>query len=175
MTWRRNVHIDCDLVGKGPGDMGALLGRALQASLYWLAENAKRRVDTTDIYVGRVGDSKLYLAYRRGQTITLASVTANLQQAAAGAQGFSIPLYDADDKSAAEADVRNYFAAVNEMFGEKQARRFDLSTAPTEEKQESATPFATGSSTSERKEGDRPTEGGSQEDKSDVQDDGFGF
>ena len=83
MTWRRGDHIDCDMVGKSPADMTMLLGKAIQSALFWVAEKPQRRMigkGATSIYVARVGQAGLYLAWEPGQAVNLATVTANLQE-----------------------------------------------------------------------------------------------
>lgn len=63
MTLRRGVHIDCDFVA-GPGEStGKVLGRAIQSQVLWLAEKPSRQLDTY-VYIGRVGESTLHLAWQ---------------------------------------------------------------------------------------------------------------
>jgi hypothetical protein len=92
MTWRRGVHLDCDMVGEA-SEMVDILGRAVLSMLYWLVERRGREEDPTKpqrgrnsltVYVGRVGSPYLYVAYRPGEPMTIAQVTGNLAEAGTG-------------------------------------------------------------------------------------------
>lgn len=78
MTWRRLDHIDCDMVGKDPGDLVELLGKSVQSALYWVAEHTKRRGNVT-VFIGRVGDPSIQVVWKPGEPITIETVTKNLK------------------------------------------------------------------------------------------------
>ena len=69
--------MDFDQTGTSEDQMMELLGRALQASLFWLAQRPVRQ-KTTVIYVGRIGDPYLYVAWAPGRPVALAEVTRGL-------------------------------------------------------------------------------------------------
>lgn len=77
MTWRHQTHLDCDLIGTEDSQLLGLVGQALQATLYWLAERPKRLVKTR-VYVGRVGESAARLAWASGMPLSLATLQTNL-------------------------------------------------------------------------------------------------
>lgn len=77
MTFRRGTRIDCDFTGTGD-QVSFLLGKAIQSSLYWLAEKPGRK--NTTVYVGRVGDPFLKIAWQpRDGEISLAKVADSLR------------------------------------------------------------------------------------------------
>lgn len=118
MSYRRGTHIDCDMVSPRQEDLGELLGRALQSALYWVAEKPQRS-SVTEVWVGRVGQPDLYLALGKGQTITLAQVSANLEAAKRGEAGFRLPIFQSPraQRSGTENDVIAYTEAVRKQFG----------------------------------------------------------
>lgn len=82
MTWRRGDHIDCDMVGSDPGDMVELLGKSIQSALYWIAEKFDRRGEgrsAVTVYVARVGESGVSIAWKPGDKVSIEQVTQNLQ------------------------------------------------------------------------------------------------
>jgi len=63
LQYRKGNHVDCDLSARAlEEDLTSLLGRALQASLFWLTEKP-RRDRNVNIWVGRVGTRTIYKAY----------------------------------------------------------------------------------------------------------------
>lgn len=107
MTFRRGDHIDCDLTSyRWPEeDITSLMNRAIQASLFWLAEKKKRRLNTT-IYLGRVGDPKLTVIYKPGWAISIQTVLTLF------AQGETVDAYGDLSKQqgprAQERDLKEY-------------------------------------------------------------------
>jgi hypothetical protein len=110
MTWRRGEHIDCDMVGNQANDLSELLGKAIQSSLYWVAEKPQRRQvgrGRTSIYVYRVGNNRLYRIWSPDQPVSLASVTAGLS---------GEPIADLGRNSAKlEKEIQNYLAAESQL------------------------------------------------------------
>lgn len=106
MTFRRNAHIDCDMGSrKGePVDLGQLMGRAIQSTMLWLAEKPGRKLNTT-VYVARVGDGRLYVAWEPNSQVSIQKITATL----AGHGGKGIPYLG---KRKPEEDVAEYERAV---------------------------------------------------------------
>jgi hypothetical protein len=114
MTFKRGVHMDCDMVGP---DMGRLVGTALQAALLWLAERPSRKVGAR-VWVGRVGERELYLVWE-GRTadtpISLAGVKDKLRGQAAVKPG----AYTSED---AGSDAQEYVEAVKALRGRETRR-----------------------------------------------------
>ncbi len=110
MMYRRNTHIDCDFVASMGGmSLGQLLALALQDVLLWLAQRDARKLDTY-VYVGRVGDATMRLAWKPGNPLTYSAMLKNL-----GGNGETLSGYDAQDdvdryKRAAQI---SYVAAVD--------------------------------------------------------------
>ena len=77
MTYRRNTHIDCDIKFGGARSLGQAMAIALQDTLLWLAQKDGRQRDTF-VYVGRVGDSKLNLAWKPGDPLSFEKMLQNL-------------------------------------------------------------------------------------------------
>jgi len=122
MTFRRGDHIDCDMVG--PAEMmPELLGKALQSTMYWLVERGgkptsrRSRQPHTDVYVGRVGQPFLYLAYGAGEPVSIDGFTRNLQRAQAGEVPYRVALYSGGMQVALQRDTEAYEAAVTQQFG----------------------------------------------------------
>lgn len=108
MTFRHGTHIDCDLVGSDARQVLQLIGRALQVSLYWLAEKPKR-LQKTQVYMARLGSPEVYRVWQPGNPISLQQAMANLQ---AG------PTFTYQVGS---SDVSNYTEAVVRTFGTSDA------------------------------------------------------
>lgn len=104
MTWRHGAHIDCDLVGESPADVLRMIGRALQISLYWLAEKPKRLVRTR-VYVGRVGEPGLRVVWLPGDPVSVDMMVQNVKKG-------EVRAYDGGPQ-----DVEAYRAAMKSMFG----------------------------------------------------------
>ena len=113
MTFRRGSHLDCDMKADDPRKMPELLGRAIQSSLYWLAEKDSRRMKRTRIYVGRVGSPELFLAWAPGQALTLNQVMANL---AAGTSPQKVQVTKLYSEAKASQDAERYAAALAVQF-----------------------------------------------------------
>ena len=97
MMYRRNTHIDCDFVASAGGmSLGQLLALALQDVLLWLAQRDARKLDTY-VYVGRVGDPTIKLAWKPGDPLTYGVMLKNL-----GRDGETLSGYDA------KADIERY-------------------------------------------------------------------
>lgn len=97
MMYRRNTHIDCDFVASAGGmSLGQLLALALQDVLLWLAQRDARKLDTY-VYVGRVGDPTIKLAWKPGDRLTYGAMLENL-----GRDGETLSDYNAD------ADIERY-------------------------------------------------------------------
>ncbi|MDP3939197.1 MAG: hypothetical protein Q8R92_13825, partial [Deltaproteobacteria bacterium] len=80
MNFRRGTRIDCDLSGSAQ-QVSFLLGKAIQSALYWLAERPGRR-ESTIVYVGRIGDPILRVAWEPSDgVISLQKVAASLRRA----------------------------------------------------------------------------------------------
>jgi hypothetical protein len=95
MMYRRNTHIDCDFVASMGGmSLGQLLALALQDVLLWLAQRDTRKLDTY-VYVGRVGEGKMRLAWEPGNPLTYSAMLQNL-----GGKSETISDYDAADDTA---------------------------------------------------------------------------
>lgn len=78
MTFKRGVHMDCDLTGQ---DMGTLTGLAIQGALLWMASKPTRKTNGS-IWLGRVGSTELYQIWsgRNSQApISLADVQGALR------------------------------------------------------------------------------------------------
>lgn len=118
MTYRQGAHIDCDMIGKSPEDMPEILGKSLQATLYWLAEK-QQRLERMTVYVGRIGQPDLYVAYRPGQAITLAQISKNLQAAAKNEAGARLSVYSNIRAigPGIKADEAHYYDAVRRQIG----------------------------------------------------------
>ena len=87
MSWRRGVHMDCDIVADNPKLLFAALSRALQSALFWVAEKPGRK-KSNKIYVGTVGQQGLYNVWSPGEPLTLQQIAENLKKAKSG--GFSV-------------------------------------------------------------------------------------
>jgi hypothetical protein len=110
MTYKRGVHMDCDM--KGPF-MGKVLGVAIQASLLWYAAKASRRVGGK-LWVSRVGDNTAILVWSSqapSDPISLKSVARNLR-------GGALQSFDADT----DADETRYGRAVQRLAGRTSLR-----------------------------------------------------
>lgn len=95
MMYRRNTHIDCDFVASMGGmSLGQLLALALQDVLLWLAQRDTRKLDTY-VYVGRVGEGKMRLAWKPGNPLTYSAMLQNL-----GGNAKTLSDYDAADDTA---------------------------------------------------------------------------
>lgn len=129
MTFRRGTWVDCDMISDNPLAMSELLGKALQSSLYWLAEKPRRGL-TANLWVGRVGDSYLYLAHSAGQRISLNQASKNLKRGMGGgadAEGYKISLYTQSQEGERDAqEVKRYQAAVKSLFRLKRQARSGL-------------------------------------------------
>jgi hypothetical protein len=79
MTFRRNVHIDCDMSTKKGHSPSKILGAGLLATLLWLAEKPGRSQNTS-VYLGRVGEAGLTLLWHPGDALTLSSIQARLKE-----------------------------------------------------------------------------------------------
>jgi len=103
MVYRRNTHLDCDIpFGAGSArSLGQAIALGLQDVLLWLGQRDSRLRDTF-VYVGRVGDGKLNLAWKPGQELTFESMLQMLDQ-----DGGSIVVEEYD----AEADLARYRSA----------------------------------------------------------------
>jgi hypothetical protein len=125
MTWRRNTHIDCDLVSRRPEDLPDLLSLAIQSALFWVAEKAPRRAGNTTIWVGRIGDDKLYKAWGPEEPLNLSTVARNLDEARRGEEANLLRLYRPDpERNRAEED--RYYQAARRLkpeFGEQEEVR----------------------------------------------------
>jgi len=138
MTVRRGTHIDCDMVSQDPAEMGELLGRALQSSLYWLVERRARRIHNTRLWVGRAGDTHLYLAWQPGEDVSISRVMGNLAEAQKKSAEFSKPIMSPGE---AEKEVGRYDKAVRKLFGYR-PRRGRGSTRKSREPRELSSPGA---------------------------------
>lgn len=79
MTFRRNVHIDCDMSTKKGHSPSKILGAALLSTLLWLAEKPGRSQNTS-VYLGRVGEAGLTLLWHPGDALTLSSIQSRLKE-----------------------------------------------------------------------------------------------
>jgi hypothetical protein len=104
MTFRHGSHIDCDLVGATEMDVFRLIGRALQISLYWLAEKPKR-LPKTKVYVAQVGSPEVFLAWSPGSPISAEVALTFLRQGPT----FRI--------AGGTRDISDYVRAVKATFG----------------------------------------------------------
>lgn len=107
MVWRRGDHIDCDMLGEGPEDITEMLAKAIQSSLYWLAEKPSRRQEgkaKTTVYVARVGQNKIFTAWSPGDEVSVFKVQENLKKP-------GIPLREIDSA----AEVRRYIKAEQDL------------------------------------------------------------
>ena len=117
MTFRRNSHIDCDMVGKRIEDLPDLLGLAIQSALFWVGENPRRRANNTDIFVGRIGDPNMVRIWRSGQPLTLDTVTESMGLGAQGQDGFSFMLYTNNVQERNKIEVEKYIKAARDLLG----------------------------------------------------------
>ena len=102
MTYRRNTHIDCDLVSddaKGRS-YGQLLALAIQDTLMWLAQKQSRQ-ENTQCYVGRIGSPDVYMFWSPGQNLSYESALDSMK-----GNRDTLRNYDSD------ADVRAYRSAA---------------------------------------------------------------
>lgn len=125
MVFRRGVHIDSDMTSNDPGDMSQMLGKALQASLFWLAAKPGRTRGTkreagTQIFIGRVGDKHLYTALREGEPLSIQQITKNLTSPD------MVQAYT-DSVGALVQDHDDYVARAREQIGERAAAARTLS------------------------------------------------
>lgn len=135
MVWRRGDHIDCDMLGEGPEDITEMLAKAIQSSLYWLAEKPSRRQEgkaKTTVYVARVGQNKIFTAWSPGDEVSVAQVKDNLKKP-------GIILKEIDSA----AEVRRYIKAEQDLKigtfkvdkkGTKPTPRSETRTTSTEER-----------------------------------------
>ena len=114
LTYRRGSHIDCDMRGP-PSEMAGLLSRAIQSSLYWVAQKPRKRQVNTTIWVGRAGAPALYKAWEPGQPLSLSAVTANLKKANDRLAGWSLPI--APSERGQDDQKEAYSAAWERLFG----------------------------------------------------------
>lgn len=119
MVFRRGVHIDSDMTSNDPGDMSQMLGKALQASLFWLAAKPGRTRGTkreagTQIFIGRVGDKHLYTALREGEPLSIQQITKNLTSPD------MVQAYT-DSVGTLVQDHDDYVARAREQIGERAA------------------------------------------------------
>ena len=110
MSWRRGVHMDCDIVADAPKMLFEALSRALQSALFWVAEKPGRKKSNT-IYVGHVGGGGLYKVWAPGQPLTLQQVAENLKKSKAS--GYAISVRAAQ----AQRDREAYDKALADTFG----------------------------------------------------------
>jgi hypothetical protein len=106
MTYRRNSHLDCDIKVGATRSMGQAMALALQDTLLWLAQKDGRQRDTY-VYVGRVGEATLNLAWKPGDAISFDTMLANLDDDS----GSITVEMDADE------DVRRYNDAALGVLG----------------------------------------------------------
>jgi hypothetical protein len=116
MTFRHGVHIDADFIGAEPGDIPRLLGQAIKTTLMWLVEKPGR-LKKTDVYIGRVGQPDLRLAFKapvglvdKDTPVSIASVTANLKK-----PGHDIYTTGRERKFEVEQDVVRYEEALRQQ------------------------------------------------------------
>lgn len=118
MSFRRDTHIDCDLVGDSPEEMPEILGKSLQSAMFWVVEKP-RRLPVTDVWVGRVGQPDLYLALRRGETVSLAQAASNLRKAEEGVEGYRRSIFNSTSEYEVvrKKDIAEYLRAVRTQIG----------------------------------------------------------
>ena len=108
MTYKNGAHIDCDMVGKQPADAPGLVGKALQAALYWLVEKPGRAKRTT-VYFGQVGGGTIRVLRDRDEAISLEGAYGRMMGTDV------INLYARKGASTRmTTDKRNYFKAAPE-------------------------------------------------------------
>jgi hypothetical protein len=166
MTWRRGSHIDCDMTGTEPAELSFFLGKAIQSALFWLGEKRGRK--GTAIYVGRVGDDKLYTAWGSGDPLTVGAVTARLQNAAQKAaemQGLApsargsafaaagiVPLSAPTELTPGSGlNTRNYYRQAYARLFQVEAPRYQEPSGGTPGGSPPPPPPAAGASTAEQK------------------------
>jgi hypothetical protein len=110
MTFKRGVHMDCDLTEMGGGqkggtDMGRLTGLAIQSVLLWLAEKSSRKARGS-VWLGRVGSEKLFRIWSgkgNNAAVSFKSVQDNLRKAQAT---------QTLERSVVEVEEKNYKDSV---------------------------------------------------------------
>lgn len=83
MTYRRGSHLDADLVGDRPGDVAKLLGKAIQASLLWIAAKPGRQAGNKKrspvrLWIGRAGQAYVTEALSEKEPLSVQTVMRNL-------------------------------------------------------------------------------------------------
>lgn len=114
MSFRRGSHIDCDFTSDNVGDLPGLVGQAVQSAMYWLQERpAKNRGRHTTLWVGRVGETRLYNAWNavmdNEKSFSVSSILNNLRD---GGRSVSVLT-----SSQAKEDEKRYNEAVSKLFG----------------------------------------------------------
>lgn len=81
MTFKRGAHVDADMMAKQSGEsMPDLLAKAVRSVLYWMAEKPQRRT-SSNLWVGRAGDPRLYIVWKPGDPLNINQIAATLQSA----------------------------------------------------------------------------------------------
>lgn len=138
LQYRKGDHVDCDLSGMYlDDDLTGLLSRALQSNLYWLTEKPER-TRKVEIWIGRVGTTKLYCAYKpdvppdypksKAIEIDLEKITQTLDEALTGRNSDLVwqpqdesgnPLSAAALKKISDADAKNWENATTNLSEKK--------------------------------------------------------
>jgi hypothetical protein len=109
ITYRRGDHIDADLQSRNPQDLPELLGRAIQASMIWLAEK-DTRTKRRQLWVGRIGFPHLALVWKPGDPLTIDNITRKIETLLKrDAKGDTARVYNREEDM--QKDVLNFRAA----------------------------------------------------------------
>lgn len=114
MSIRRNTHIDADLIPIKGLTPTTAVAKALQAALYWLAEDPKRTDPEkgATLYIGRIGRPSLSVAWAPTEPLTLEQVQRNLGRTIDGvsaARTVKMSGYDA------EKDIQSFVQALSKV------------------------------------------------------------
>jgi hypothetical protein len=130
MTFRRGVHLDADLTSPRSEDAPMLLGRALQASLFWLAEKPGR--DHYTVYLGRIGMPTLQRVRVPKQDITLDNVMKAMNAAGQGDPEYDIRYLKPGQENRLQIHVAQYGEALEAIYGRTKRGRSRPTTRRSE-------------------------------------------
>ena len=125
MTYRRNSHLDCDIKVGATRSMGQAMALALQDTLLWLAQKDGRQRDTY-VYVGRVGDSTLNLAWKPGDAISFDTMLSNLDN---DAGSITVEMDEAEDVRRYNEAALGVLGGLNEVITEDVQKRAQARSA----------------------------------------------
>lgn len=119
MTYRRNSHLDCDIKVGATRSMGQAMALALQDTLLWLAQKDGRQRDTY-VYVGRVGEPTLNLAWKPGDAISFDTMLSNLD---VDSGSISVEMDGAEDVRRYNEAALGVLGGLSEVINEDATKR----------------------------------------------------